>query len=273
MADLTSIEKLKLEKFFKMESGYVLEFSNRTFRDYFLENCHIDIYDEKYGQFGDSKANRMRAFWVVESNSTVGKLISDMLNFRRAQIVLLKTEFTSDEQELFSECQKISERITIEIPFVNIDAINPNTDDKDFKRLAKMIRESIEKNEPEIALDRLHTFTVKYIRQLCRKHEVLFNKDTPLNSLIGGYIKFLRDSKKIESSMTETILRTSISVLEMFNKVRNDQSYAHDNPILNYSESILIFNSISNLIFFLEAIENKTNQTKAMECRSENGIL
>ncbi len=34
MSDLTSIEKLKLEKLFDMESGYVLDFSNRTFGNF-----------------------------------------------------------------------------------------------------------------------------------------------------------------------------------------------------------------------------------------------
>jgi len=50
-------------------------------------------------------------------------------------------------------------------------------------------------------------------------------------------------------------LKSSISVLESFNDIRNNKSLAHDNPILNYSESVLIFNDISNVIKFIEAIE------------------
>jgi hypothetical protein len=40
----------------------------------------------------------------------------------------------------------------------------------------------------------------------------------------------------IESRMTETILKSSISVLEAFNEVRNNKSLAHDNELLNESE-------------------------------------
>ena len=37
MSDLKAIEKLKLEKLFGMESGYVLDFSNRTFQNFILD--------------------------------------------------------------------------------------------------------------------------------------------------------------------------------------------------------------------------------------------
>jgi hypothetical protein len=51
--------------------------------------------------------------------------------------------------------------------------------------------------------------------------------------------------------MTERILKSSISILEAFNDVRNNQSIAHDNPILNYNESVLIFNHVSSAIKFI----------------------
>ena len=33
--------------------------------------------------------------------------------------------------------------------------------------------------------------------------------------------------------------------MEAFNKVRNDESLAHDNPTLSYDESLLIFNHVA----------------------------
>lgn len=131
MSDLTSIEKIKLERLFEMGSGYVLDFSNRTFQEFFFENMGIDIYDEKYDYASGSKANQLWAFWNIESNYLVGKLISEFLDY----------------------------------------------------------------------------------------------------------------------------WKTKISILESFNNVRNNQSFAHDNPILNYNESILIFNNVSSSIRFIESIE------------------
>jgi hypothetical protein len=78
-----------------------------------------------------------------------------------------------------------------------------------------------------------------------------------LHSLFGEYVNYLRKNHLVDAQMTEKILKTSISILESFNDIRNNKSLAHDNPILNYHESVLIFNNVSNAIKFIEAIEKK----------------
>jgi hypothetical protein len=75
--------------------------------------------------------------------------------------------------------------------------------------------------------------------------------------MFGEYIKALRKGGYLESEMTERILKSSISVLEAFNDVRNNKSLAHDNPTLNYEESLLIFNHIAASIRFIKAVESK----------------
>lgn len=260
MSNLSSLEKIKLEKFFGMSSGYVLNFSNRNFREFFLDNFRIDIYDSKYDYGSGSKANRLRSFWIKEPNHIVGKLISDLLDYCKVQKQIGFQEFSLAEKDLIGECNKIAERLKQDSTVENIDVIQPYADDKNFSLLAKSILESINNNEPETALDRLHTFVMRYIRQLCEKHQIVYDKDIPLHGLFGGYIKFLTQNKMIESEMTERILKSSIAILESFNKVRNDQSFAHDNPILNYNESILIFNNVANAIKFIESVENKNSE-------------
>ena len=78
MSDLTTIEKRKLERVLGMGSGYVLGFSNPTFAEFFLDTVGIDIYDTKYEYLGGSKANRMRAFWKLESNYLVGQILDQL---------------------------------------------------------------------------------------------------------------------------------------------------------------------------------------------------
>jgi Abortive infection C-terminus len=68
------------------------------------------------------------------------------------------------------------------------------------------------------------------------------------------YLKRLRDAGLLESLMTERILKSSISVLEAFNDARNNKSLAHD-PILNYEESLLIFNHVASSVRFIKALE------------------
>ncbi len=264
MADLTYIEKIKIEKFLGMGSGYVMDFSNRTFQEFVFDSVGIDIDDKKYHYASNSKANRLRQFIKVESNYTVGKLLSAFCDYWLSKVHTGEIDPRNDEN-LYRECVKIAERLKQESIVEYIDAIQPNVDDRDFKLLAKSIKDSIEKNEPEAALDRLHTFTFRYLRELCEKHQITYEKSDSLNAVFGKYIKFLIDNKHIESAMAEKILKYSINVIDAFNDIRNNKSFAHDNPVLNYQESVLIFNNVSNTIKFIESIEGRIKATKEPE--------
>jgi len=81
MSDLTFIEKRKFEQLLGMSSGYVSNFSNRTFAELVLSSTGFNIYDSRYEYESGSKANRLRAFWEKEPNAVVGKLMSDVLDF------------------------------------------------------------------------------------------------------------------------------------------------------------------------------------------------
>lgn len=264
MSDLTNIDKLKLEKFFGMASGYVLDFSNRTFQEFILDSIGFDIYDAKYDYVSGSKANRLRAFWTVESNFLVAKLLTDLLEYWTTNKHLRADEISQQQRDMLEECESIVERLGQNVT-METEAIRPYSTDKTFTLLAESIRDSIRKNEPEPALDRLHTFTVKYIRYLCDCRGISYDRGIPLHGLFGRYVKYLRIAGLIESEMTARILKSSISMLESFNKVRNEQSLAHDNPLLNYDEAMLIFNNIAASIRFLESIEKNMVQLRDLE--------
>jgi hypothetical protein len=81
MSDLTFVEKDKFEKLLGMASGYVLDFSDRTFGEFVSDSTGRDIFDSKYNYRSGSKANRLRSFWQKEDNAVVGKLMADMLDY------------------------------------------------------------------------------------------------------------------------------------------------------------------------------------------------
>ena len=78
MSSLTHIEKQMLERELGMGSGYVLEFSNRTFDEFFRDVVGIDIYDSRFSLGSGSKANRMRAFWKVATDAQVSRLLAGL---------------------------------------------------------------------------------------------------------------------------------------------------------------------------------------------------
>jgi hypothetical protein len=259
MANLKSSEKAKLENYFEMNSGYVCDFSNRTFEEFLLEHAGVEIYSAGYS---GSKATRLRAFWEKEPNHLVAKLLDEMINYWKVQKSTPLDGYKVFNPALYGECKKIVERLKNDTPIAAMGVFTPNSNDKDFGLLAQSIKESIDKHQPEQALDRLHTFVIKYVRELCGRHDIGFDKDTPLHSLFGLYVKFLQKNNMVESEMSGRILKSSISVLEAFNDVRNSQSFAHDNPILNKNEAVLIFNDTSNVLRFVESIERTIAERK-----------
>lgn len=253
MSDLKPIEKRQFESLLNMDTGYVLDFSNRTFDEFVIDSTGLSILEEKYNQGSGSKANRLRAFWAQEPNYVVAKLLGDLI-----QCVPL--DLASEEvRRTYYECSKAVARLSGDNEAHELVELIPNSQEREFSLLAREVRESIERNEPEVGLDRLHTFTVKYFRVLCQKHGISTEKDKPLHSLVGEYTKALREGGHLESEMTERILKSSISTLDAFNKVRNDQSLAHDNRMLNYDESLVIYAHVASSIRFFEALDRRVS--------------
>ena len=257
MSDLSFIEKTKLEKLFEMGSGYVLDFSNRTLAEFVAESVVRDIYDAKYDYASGSKANRIRAFWKEEPNHLVGKLVTDLLEYCQPPAG------APEHDPLFEECGRIGARLLQSAPVDALEAITPEGTERGFEVLARAVRRSIENNEPESGLDRLHTFVTKLIRTLSEQRGVATDRKKPLHSIFGEYVKALRRMGLIESEMTERILKSSISTMEAFNRVRNDESLAHDNPTLSYDESLLIFNHVCSSVRFIRALEARAEMARS----------
>jgi hypothetical protein len=76
---LTHIEKQKLERELGMSGGVVLDFSNRTFEEFFREVVGVSIYHSRYDRGSGSKANRMRAFWDVATTEQLRLLFNGLL--------------------------------------------------------------------------------------------------------------------------------------------------------------------------------------------------
>ncbi|MBS4034086.1 MAG: hypothetical protein KGZ85_06450 [Ignavibacterium sp.] len=111
MANLSSTEKLKLEKLLEMDTGYVLNFSNKSFQNFILENTKLDIYSDTYSDGGSSKANRLRTFWSKEPDQLVGELILKFIEYWEASKNLNSSAITIDEKNLMNDCLKIANNL------------------------------------------------------------------------------------------------------------------------------------------------------------------
>ncbi len=254
MSSLTYGEKRTLEKVLQMSSGYVLTFSDRTIHEFVYDAVGMDFANPLYQKTGTSKANRLRGFWKEESDNIVGKLLNAMLDNHYS---------SSSTEPDYLQARKIIHRLLQSTPVQDLDAIKANANDRNFEAVAKSAREYIEKGDPQNGLDRLHTFMTWYLRTLCEKHYIKFDRNKPLHSMAGEYVKKLKKEEFIKSRMAETILKTSISLLEPFNEVRNEHSLAHANSLLGNAEAYLVASNITSLVRFLEVIEKAYDAVEA----------
>ena len=111
MANISQIEKLKLEKIFSMGGGYVLDFSNSSFQRFIYDIVKLDIDNSKYDKYGSSKANRLRTLWELEADSIVGKITEEMLLYNETNKSLNGEVPESFNNNLFEDCLNTAYRL------------------------------------------------------------------------------------------------------------------------------------------------------------------
>jgi hypothetical protein len=105
-----------------MGGGYVLDFSDRTFSEFFEEPTRRDIDAAIYRERGTSKANRLRGFWAVEGNHLVGKVIQALIQYGQAEDCLGNETGLTD---LTDDCWKIAARMLNDTPVAELDGNSP----------------------------------------------------------------------------------------------------------------------------------------------------
>jgi hypothetical protein len=90
-----------------MSGGFVLDFSDRTFGEFVLDMVGCDIHAEKYRAEGTSKAKKLRTFWRLESDYTVGKLLLALIEYEAS----LNTAPGPELKALADKCRQIATRL------------------------------------------------------------------------------------------------------------------------------------------------------------------
>lgn len=84
MANVRQIDFILLDELFEMHSGYVLDFSNKTFSAFFAEELNIDIDHPAYQERGTSKANRLRCFLQKADAASAVRTLRALWEYRQA---------------------------------------------------------------------------------------------------------------------------------------------------------------------------------------------
>ena len=84
MTNIRAVDMLFLDDLFEMGGGYVLNFSDRTFAQFFSEELNLDIDDAVYAANGGSKGKRLRYFLQNVDRATVVRTLNALWEYREA---------------------------------------------------------------------------------------------------------------------------------------------------------------------------------------------
>ncbi|WP_238379808.1 abortive infection family protein [Celeribacter ethanolicus] len=250
-------ERDNLELVLGMGGGYVLDFSDRTFNDFFYETLGIDPQEQTsfFNGRGTSKAKRLRSFIERASPSLVAKLLREMWEYREGLPYVTPLPDEERARELFFSTVARIEGRTDAIDTSAIEAFEPN---ETLEELVASIRRDLDANKPQAGIDRLHTYCMKRFASLVKKHGGgECGRDDPLHSRVGKYVKLLQRQRDI-TPLSERIIKSSISIFDAMSPVRNDRSLAHDNPeLVELEEARFIFDSVAAFLRYAKAIDGR----------------
>jgi hypothetical protein len=99
-----------IEDLFEMGGGYVLDFSNDTFADFFQDELRIDIYSPSYAGDGTSKAKRLRRFLRTADAVTCARTLTLLWEYRKAYLrrKRLQDPFPDAERDFHLVIQRLT---------------------------------------------------------------------------------------------------------------------------------------------------------------------
>jgi hypothetical protein len=221
------------------------------FRNFSTTNSESIFTTRNTGLMVSSKAKHMRAFIATEDAFTVARVLRRLWEYRESIPLYQMAENSETVKKRFFD---LLSRIEGGGAIPRTDAIDRFKRDETLDELVAAIERDIGANKPIAALDRLHTYCMKKFAHLLDVRQIEWERAEPLNSRVGKYVKALGQERELRE-ITNQIIKNSIGTFEKFNHVRNNQSLAHDNELLDQAEARFIYDAITAFLRFVKSIE------------------
>ena len=251
MSSIKPAELRIIERVMSMESGYVLDFSNRTFAQFFDAEMGVDIDHQSWHGNGSSKANRLRAYLQSTSDTNAAKLLRTLDDYR----VTSSIQSVNPDGELHLKFFDIVHRLSGSDDGIDTQAIHRFEQDESLSEVIAAIQRDIHADKPQAALDRLHTYCMKRFAHLVRTNDPNSDLVDSLPGRAGQYLNGLKTGAKAGNPLSFSILKHAGFVFDKFNEIRNSNSMAHDNDLLAKAEARFVFETVCNILKFIKATE------------------
>lgn len=252
----TQIRTIEEAMAFPRGFGYVLDFSDRTMSEFFEYEFGIDIYAEQYSVNGSSKRNYFTTFLTQSDTNTALRVLRALWERREGLMAAsMDNASTKKARAVTDRFRKIIETMEIERDRVPSEGVDNFSADRTLEELVADIDRTLEAKKPEVAIDHLHTYCVKKVTHLLTVREISCSDDEPLHSRFGKYRNALLSERDLHE-FTDRSLKSSISLFESFNDLRNNRSLAHDNEILNPAEARFVFSVVNAILVLMRTLES-----------------
>lgn len=263
MSTISENEKNIFEDLFEMETGYVMDLSNPKFARFVSSIVQIDIYNGPGYEEYCSKANKLRQIWETEPDGVVGTLLDALISYYENYKTKYGNSLDESQKKKIEKCQFICQRLLLNGGAISL----PIADDETLQILLGDINRSIAANQPTLVLDRLHTFSTRFLRKTCTDNKIPVADENgnyfSLNSLAGSLRQLYEKDSFIQSRFSLIALRNSVSLFDQYNYIRNNQSYAHDNDVLDDAEAYFAVNSMKDILVLINNIETSRRNRKS----------
>ena len=241
MAKLKHYQRDQIRNWFCPDPGYVLDFSNKTFSEFFEDHFDLNIYSDAFSEKGTSKFNRLLAFVELSPPHLVIELLRLLWRRRNAErdeqldaavLSMQSDEWTTTPEyvEALHNSAAVEdlpfEKLISELAALPSHTAAPHlmkisaewtldTVEREFQRAF----ESLEK-DPETGV----TAACSMLESVCRSILVARNIDLPRSMDIKSLYKEIREplglspNKDIPDTEIEADVRTILSAL--FNTVQ-----------------------------------------------------
>ena len=267
MADLKYGDKHSLEELLGMSSGYVLNFTDRTFYEFFRDVADVDIHTEKYSIYGTSKARKLRAFWDVEPDHLVGKVLVELFK-------VAKKVNSSEGADLVDKCQDIANRLLVGATKLDhLNQIVVQFNDEYIRQQSKRMEEALESDDLELAIGTAKELIETSCKTILEKRGASLNGNPEMSDLTKAVFKELRLTQEdVSPSLkgADSIRRIQSNLASLSNEIsmlRNYYGTGHgktvDSPGLSKRHAKLIVSSAAALAVYL--FETESEPTPLLE--------
>ena len=252
MSSLTRREKDSLEQYLDMKSGYVLDFNNKSFAEFFMDVVGKDIYSDDYNNNGDSKANRLRTFWQVEPDHIVGTLL--------VALIERKTQHPINEN-MMCEYSKIANRLLRTVS--QVESLKQIDGIRDSTHLSEIIRriETTLHTDPSAAIGGAKELVEAVCKTILDEQGMPSAQNTDFTKLTKDTFKVLELVKEevtdanAGADQYRQILSNLGSICKNLAEIRNNYGTGHGRSAnhvgLDSRHARLVVGAASTLVLFL----------------------